>query len=402
MNQSQASNVHSAALRIPLRIQPQLLIMCVLEVNLSCNRVLSASSAILLAATLAQPLAAEVKDRIYINPAVGFQYFDDKRDLSESGTYSVGIEYRLLDRWAVEGVYGNADPDRKHSPGHADYKDYRLDGLYYFDDINSTDVVQPYLAAGAGHTEFDSDGEARVNAGAGLRLVASDMVSLRLDGRQFYSVDEDLWDSMVSVGISFAFNRQAEVAPEPAPAPMPADSDNDGVPDSRDQCPNTAAGVSVNAQGCPLDSDNDGVADHRDACANTEAGAKVDDKGCEGVTERVETISLSIQFANNSSVVRPAYDNEIRQVAEFMKKFPETRVEIAGHSDSTGLAQYNLDLSQLRAQAVATRLTERFDIAADRITARGYGETQPVADNSTTEGRKQNRRVEARIEKVIR
>lgn len=371
-------------------------------------RMLSAASAALLTTTLAQPLAAEVQDRIYINPAAGFQYFDDQRDLSESGTYSLGVEYRFLDHWAVEGVYGNADPDRKYAPGHSDYKDYRLDGLFYFDDMNSADVVQPYLAAGAGHTEFDNDGEARINAGGGLRLVASDTVSLRLDAREFYSVDENAWDSLVSVGVSFAFNREAapapqqEPAPRPQPAPRPADSDGDGVPDSRDQCGGTPAGVSVTSQGCPTDADRDGVADYQDRCPGTATGVKVDKEGCEGVTERVETISLNIQFANNSSQVPAAYDAEIRRVAEFMREYPDTTVEIAGHSDSVGDASYNLNLSQQRAEAVAARLIERFGIADDRVSARGYGESQPVADNSTAAGREQNRRVEARIEKVIR
>lgn len=374
---------------------------------MSYKRMLYASSAMLLATTVAQPLAAEVRDRIYINPAVGFQYFDSERDLSESGTYSLGLEYRLLDRWAVEGVYGKADPDRDGTPGHADYRDYRLDGLYYFDDLNSTDVVQPYLATGAGHTEFDDNGETRLNAGGGLRLVASDMVSLRFDAREFYSIDEDAWDTLVSVGLSFAFNREAEPKPAPpAPAPMPepkpADSDNDGVPDNRDKCADTPAGVAVTAQGCPVDTDGDGVYDYRDACRGTTAGAVVDTKGCEGVTERVETISLKVQFPNNSSEVLPTYDTEIRQVADFMQRYPETQVEIAGHSDSNGEAAYNQQLSQRRAEAVATRLTERFGIDPERVSATGYGESQPVADNSTAEGRKQNRRVEARIEKVIR
>ena len=372
---------------------------------MSITKILTASSAVLLAATFTQPLAAEPLDRVYINPAAGFQYFDHERSLSESDIYSIGLEYRFLERWAVEGVYSNSDVDIKGAPGNADYKDYRADGLYYFDDLDSTDVIQPYLATGAGHTTFDNNDETRLNAGGGLRLRASDMVSLRLDAREFYSLDEHAWDTQLMLGLSFAFTRESEPAPRPqppAPAPQPTDSDDDGVADSRDQCPSTPSGASVDAQGCPLDSDDDGVADYRDRCPGTLAGTKVDQNGCEGVTERVETIELRIQFPFNSDEIQDRYDNEIRQVADFMEKFPDTSVEIAGHSDNVGSVEYNQHLSQLRAEAVASRLTERFGIAADRIRARGYGESEPIADNSTEEGRSRNRRVEARIEKVIR
>lgn len=366
--------------------------------------------AALLSVALAQPLAAQEQerdiDRIYLNPAVGFQYFDDDRDLSETDTYSVGLEYRFLDHWAAEAVYGNADADRKNAPGNDEYKDYRLDGLYYFDDLNTQDVVQPYLAAGGGHTELEHNGETRLNAGGGLRLVASDLISLRLDAREFYSLDEHEWDTLLSLGVSFAFSRQAETQPEPEPKPkprpQPADSDNDGVPDSRDQCSDTPAGAAVTSNGCARDSDNDGVADFRDQCTGTAAGVKVDEQGCEGVTERVETIELHIQFPFNSDEIKPIYDHEIQEVADFMDEYPDTSVEIAGHSDSVGDAAYNQKLSQQRAEAVAQRLVERFGIASDRVRARGYGESEPIADNSTDQGRIRNRRVEARIEKVIR
>lgn len=370
------------------------------------TRRLPLGGALLLAAAVSQPVAAEDRDRIYLNPAVGYQYFDDQRDLDETEVYSLGLEYRFLDHWAAEAAYGKSNPDLKDGTGDLDYRDYRLDGLYYFDDLDSNDTVQPYLAAGAGHTEFDNDGETRLNAGGGLRFVANDLVSLRLDAREFYSLDEHAWDTVVSLGVSLAFSREVEPdpRPEPAPAPppQPADSDSDGVPDSRDQCPDTPAGAAVNAQGCPLDSDRDGVADYRDACPGTAADAEVDDKGCEGVTERVETVELQIQFPFNSAEILDVYDSEIREVADFMEKYPDTTVEIAGHSDSVGPADYNQQLSQERAEAVAQRLTDRFGIAEDRVTAKGYGESEPIADNSTDDGRIRNRRVEARIEKVIR
>lgn len=374
------------------------------------KRAFSAGVALALSSTLIQPLAAEDRDRIYINPAVGYQYFEDDRDLklNEAVTYSLGLEYRFHDHWAVEGLYGKAEPDLKNRSGDVDYEDFRLDGLYYFDDLNTSRMIQPYLATGGGRTEFAGNDETRLNAGGGLRLLANERVSLRLDAREFYSLDEEAWDTVVSLGLSFAFSRQAEAAPPPAPAPTPtpatppADSDNDGVSDNTDRCPNTPAGAAVTSDGCPRDSDRDGVADYRDACPGTKAGVKVDENGCEGVTERVETISLYVPFPLNSSQIPDTYDSEIREVADFMKEYPDTTVEVAGHSDSTGEADYNRQLSQKRAEAVAERLAQSFGINRNRVKARGYGESEPIADNSTAEGRAQNRRVEARIEKVIR
>lgn len=383
-----------------------------------------------LVASLATPALADDTQTIYINPFAGFQLFDDKRDLSETGTFGVGAEYRFLPNWAVELVYSRADADRKYVPGSSDFDEIRLDGTYYF--AGQDEAWNPYVSLGAGHADFGDDvlatqtagsdhDETRVNLGVGVRYNVSDNVSIRGDLREFHGIDESTFDTMASLGLSFAFNRStSDPAPRDAdndgvpdsrdqcpgtPAGASVDSagcerdaDNDGVADSRDECPNTPAGASVNRKGCELDSDNDGVVNSKDQCPNTAAGAKVDATGCEGVTETVETIELRVQFPNNSSVINNAYDSEIQKVADFMADYPETSVEIAGHSDSTGAAEYNRTLSQRRAEAVATRLTQALGVDADRVSATGYGEAEPIASNATQAGRAQNRRVEARIQ----
>ncbi len=390
-----------------------------------------------LAAAIATPTMAEDKQTVYVNPFAGFQLFDDKRDLSETGTFGVGAEFRFKPHWAVEAVYSRADADRKYVDGSSDFDELRLDGLYYL--AGPDEAWNPYLAFGAGHADF-GDGpaintagtnhdETRVNVGAGVRYNVSDGVSIRADLREFHGIDESTFDTMVSLGISFAFSRTVS---DPAPAEpkrsAPADADNDGVPDNRDQCPGTAAGASVDSRGCEqdddndgvansqdqcpgtatganvdsrgceLDSDNDGVADSRDQCPGTSAGADVNADGCEGVTETTETIELQVQFPSNSSVIGDRFDSEIGQIADFMNENPQTTVEIAGHTDSLGEASYNQFLSQRRAEAVAERLTGPLGIDPERVTAVGYGEGEPVADNGTAAGRAENRRVEARIQ----
>ncbi|SFM59308.1 OmpA family protein [Marinobacter pelagius] len=384
-----------------------------------------------LTACLATPaLAEERQETIYLNPFAGFQYFDDKRDLSETGTFGLGVEYRFTPHWAVEAVYSRADADRKDAPGSSDFDELRLDGLYYF--AGQDEAWNPYLAFGAGHADF-GDGpatvrtagtnhdESRVNVGAGVRYNVSDSISLRGDLREFHGIDESTFDTMVSLGISFAFHRTVGEA-------APADSDNDGVPDTRDQCPGTPAGAAVDstgcepdadmdgvadardacpntpegadvdARGCELDSDNDGVVNSKDQCPNTTAGAEVDATGCEGVTETIETFEIEVKFPTNSSVIGDTYDDEIRRVADFLNENPETIVEIAGHTDSMGEADYNQFLSQRRAEAVAERLTGPLGVDPERVNAIGYGEEAPIASNDTAEGRAENRRVEARIQ----
>lgn len=385
-----------------------------------------------LATAIATPSLAEDKDYIYVNPFAAYQYFDDKRDLSEAGTFGAGLEYRFAPQWAAEAVWSRANVDRKYVPGESDFEEYRLDGLYYFG--TPEEVWNPYLALGAGYADF-GDGpvntagtnhdETRVNLGGGVRYNITEMVSLRGDLREFHGIDESTFDTQVSLGLSLAFGLASNRS---EPVATVVDSDNDGVEDNQDQCPGTPAGATVDSQGCELDDDADGVAnsvdqcpatpagasvdsqgcerdsdadgvvDSRDECPNTQAGAQVDEKGCEGIAETIQTFKIEVQFPNNSAEIDGSYDAEIKRVADFMNENPETIVEIAGHSDSSGNDSYNQALSQRRAEAVARRLTNNLGVDASRVSAVGYGEAQPIADNSTASGRAQNRRVEARIQ----
>lgn len=168
----------------------------------------------------------------------------------------------------------------------------------------------------------------------------------------------------------------------------PLDSDNDGVPDYRDQCPGTPAGVAVDAKGCPLDSDNDGVPDYRDQCPNTPAGAEVNALGCP------ESLVLEgVNFEFDSAKLTRQAEYELDDVAEKLVNNPKVRVRIEGHTDSVGSAQYNKDLSQRRAESVASYL-QSSGVQQNRTKSVGFGEERPVATNDTDAGRAENRRVE--------
>ena len=113
---------------------------------------------------------------------------------------------------------------------------------------------------------------------------------------------------------------------------------------------------------------------------------------------RVASIKLKVNFAFDSAVVQEQYFNDLRELADFLKRFEDLQVDVEGHSDSTGPADYNQQLSQRRADAVVDMLVNQYGIAARRLEPRGYGESQPVASNDTAAGRAENRRVMATLE----
>ena len=170
------------------------------------------------------------------------------------------------------------------------------------------------------------------------------------------------------------------------------DSDGDGVPDSRDRCPGTPAGAKVDQYGCELDSDGDGVVDSMDRCPNTPKGVPVDTNGCELATE----FKLDgVNFEFDSAKITADSTAKLDDVVKIITRNPDVKVEIAGHTDSQGNDEYNMGLSERRAKAVEDYLIAHGAKDAN-MTVKGYGETQPVADNGTKEGRAANRRVEFR------
>ena len=169
------------------------------------------------------------------------------------------------------------------------------------------------------------------------------------------------------------------------------DGDGDGVIDKDDDCPEVAGTVN----GCP-DGDGDGIADKDDKCP-TEAGVP-EKQGCPAVRKptRAEIINRycapAISFGSGSSQSE-SYDQSISDIAAFAKQYPEAFFNVSGYTDSQGAEAANLRLSKKRAKRVADSLVAA-GVNADQITHEGYGETNPVADNLTKEGRELNRRVQ--------
>jgi outer membrane protein OmpA-like peptidoglycan-associated protein len=179
----------------------------------------------------------------------------------------------------------------------------------------------------------------------------------------------------------------------------PLDTDLDAVPDGIDQCPNTLDGVPVNAEGCALDGDGDGVHDGIDQCPNTPPETEVDGIGCQVVVEeampRTPLVLHGVSFETGRAALTTESYATLDEIAASLVARPDVRVEITGHTDNTGSRSTNIRLSRERAQAVRAYLAQR-GVAPSRMEVVGAGPDEPIATNTTAEGRAQNRRVELR------
>ena len=146
----------------------------------------------------------------------------------------------------------------------------------------------------------------------------------------------------------------------------------------------------MDANGCPIDSDGDGVADCLDKCAGTPKGIVVDENGC--VPEGFLVVG-DVLFDTNKWDIKPEGQVQLDKGVAFLLKNPQLKVEIQGHTDSSGTLAWNTDLAQRRAESVMKYLVSK-GVPAGQLRAKGFGPTVPVAPNDTKEGRAKNRRVD--------
>ncbi len=179
----------------------------------------------------------------------------------------------------------------------------------------------------------------------------------------------------------------------------PGDRDGDGFTDDVDACIDVAG---IAPDGCPdRDPDKDGILDPDDKCpevAETMNGFE-DGDGCpdEVPTDFTDLAVLEgVFFATNSATLGKASTGILDRAVASLKKFPEVKVEISGHTDSTGNREHNMDLSQQRAESVKRYLVEH-GIDGARIETRGAGPDEPIDSNANDGGRAKNRRIEFRV-----
>jgi OOP family OmpA-OmpF porin len=289
----------------------------------------------------------------------------------------------------------------------------------------------------------------------GSKFPLVDYFGLRLDGRimfppaafvsgpgsgeRYYHGPD--YEILVSAYLAFGGNRPLPPpAPLPPPPPPPKDTDGDGIPDVDDACPTEPGPKSSDPKknGCPRpkDTDGDGILDVDDACP-TEPGPKSDDptkNGCpppkdtdgDGIPDNIDKcpnepetfngyqdedgcpdevpaalkkftgVIEGITFKTNSAnLTKKSYDVLDRAV-QVLSDYPDTRIEISGHTDNVGKDEYNKELSQKRADAVKEYFVNK-GIRTERLTAIGYGPEKPIADNKTKAGKAKNRRTEFKL-----
>ncbi len=175
------------------------------------------------------------------------------------------------------------------------------------------------------------------------------------------------------------------------------DTDGDGITDNIDKCPNTKGNVENN--GCPeLDSDGDGVADTSDDCPLTKG--ELENAGCPIVTESqkgvIEKAITTLEFESGKSVILKSSYPALDILALMLMEKTDWSLQLAGHTDDVGESAENMTLSKSRAEAVAAYLVAK-GVQARQIEVLFFGENSPIADNTSEEGRKLNRRVEMKF-----
>lgn len=394
-------------------------------------------------AMLLAPMAAVSQAEVTFTPFATYRHFDAQSVETVSGNaadadiegkegYGLSLGYRFTPAFALEAHFARTESETATTPvlpnSGVDIRADRIsiDGYYAF---NADGKFSPYVLVGGGQGRIKPEGvgiesfkDSIVNAGVGAFYRFNDKVALRAEAREVFNSDEDLNDAVAMLGLEFSPGAAAVAAEEPAPQPepeqapveeqaapepvAPVDTDGDGVADEADKCPSTPAGVQVDEAGCPLDDDADGVPNYLDKCPTTAEGVVVDDNGCEKTLTEAISLELKVQFDSGKAIVKDEYKAEIEKAAAVMKQYPSAYMEVQGHTDSSGRAAANTTLSQQRADAVRAVLVNEMGVSGANITAKGYGSSQPVADNKTAEGKAQNRRVIAVVtgeaKKVIR
>lgn len=181
-------------------------------------------------------------------------------------------------------------------------------------------------------------------------------------------------NTFFGLGLHYNFGKHAESQPAPATVAAPVVQAPPPPPEAKPVPP-------------PADTDNDGVYDSSDRCPNTPAGDKVDENGCS------LTMLIVVNFDFSKSTIKAEFSARLDEFVQFLKDVPSAKGVIEGHTDSVGSESFNQNLSERRAEAVKAYVVSR-GIDASRLETRGYGETKPIADNATVEGRAANRRTE--------
>ena len=331
-------------------------------------------------------VAQEFDDRWYISGTLGVLGTDDDRlGVSNSELYGVGIGKRLSENFGLELSYDQASPTLDINPVDGDVNwdlnSIFLNARYYF--TKDGRAWDPYIVGGLGATDHNvADGvyegaEWAAKLGVGIETDRRKRVDFRVEGGARYDSHTENDNNVGDIGGFVDLYAAASIlvklgdlaAPVvAAPTCDTLDGDNDGVNDCNDKCPNSEAGQTIGADGCPVK-------------------LSIDLKG--------------VNFDFDKATLRPDAVAILDEAVAVLAKYPELRVEVAGHTDLCGKDTYNQGLSQRRSQTVYDYLTSK-GIDAGRLAGpNGYGESRPLeATEQTSPACKSetNRRTELNVQ----
>lgn len=274
----------------------------------------------------------------------------------------------------------------------------------------------PYIKVGGGYTAYESrfddkEGGFKALAGGGINFWFTDHLGVNLQTGYHHGFQKNGTDYFQhSAGIVIKFGSKdtdkdgipdnKDACPEVAGLKEfngCPDTDGDGIPDKDDKCPDVA-GPAENG-GCPWpDTDGDGVLDKDDLCP--EVAGPASNKGCPEPTtddqKKLNQYAKTILFDTGKATIKFESAEILNQIINVLKKYPNSRFRIEGHTDSTGKKQKNIELSQNRADAVKIYLIQG-GIASNRLESQGFGPEKPIASNKNKKGRALNRRVEINL-----
>lgn len=356
---------------------------------------LSTSLALIISLGVSLTIHAEPGE-FYLVPGLQWMDFDEEVNLGNDWGFSAGLGFQFTERLAAELSTFDLDPEM---PGgmDVDLDHYRVDLLY--DVGQQLGSWQPFIVGGLGNTKFGGDNDSTMGLGAGMKLRLSDRIEWRTALRHYSYLGRDHEDGDwgIDTGIMiYLGSREGGTARETA-----SEATSSPARPGRPAQPSTPAQSEPRNEPSAADADGDGVPDSGDACADTPRNYAVDERGCPIPVEEVARVELLVNFEFDRDEVRSQYFDEIEEVADFMDQYPDVVIELEGHTDSVGTDIYNQDLSERRANAVRQVMIDRFSVSPGRITARGFGEGQPIASNETDAGRAQNRRVITVIIKTL-
>ncbi|MDZ7840040.1 MAG: OmpA family protein [Gammaproteobacteria bacterium] len=246
---------------------------------------------------------------------------------------SLILGYQFDDLWAADVSFGT------DMSNNVDTDVFAVNGYRFL----GSGSWRPYVSAGASHFSLDDapdDSTQQLQAGIGLSANLNRNLELRAGYQRYFAVsDESYQDNAIGASLTWHFRKPEATVAQAEPQP-------ESVPEQK---------------------------------------------------EVVETIELQVQFDFDKSTIKSAYEPQFGEIAQALEQNPDKTITIEGHTCWIGTEEYNQGLSERRASAVKQKLVEDYDIAPERLDARGFGESRPVADNSTQAGRERNRRAIAVI-----